>query len=195
MLPLLFSTGMPDFAQVYSFIGSVFDPNTSGHLEKLKEMDPINVETVRLLLNLNHFHSVRVFSDSFFPYLNHAFCWIFVYLMGGSTILSKASTQYNQVFFSLEHFFIARKQFMIPVPYRAPNVMVFFFFQQFFSALLLLHLYSSFKPKSSACHITTLFTEMHFSLFSATSSWQKDILKHIQQLCFSYLFCYQINIF
>lgn len=127
MLPLLFSTGMPDFAQVYSFIGSVFDPNTSGHLEKLKEMDPINVETVRLLLNLNHFHSVRVFSDSFFPYLNHAFCWIFVYLMGGSTILSKASTQYDQVFFSLEHFFIARKQFMIPVPYRAPNVMVFFF--------------------------------------------------------------------
>lgn len=109
MLPLLFSTGMPDFAQVYSFIGSVFDPNTSGHLEKLKEMDPINVETVRLLLNLNHFHSVRVFSDSFFLYLNHAFCWIFVYLMGGSTILSKASTQYDQVFFSLEHFFIARK--------------------------------------------------------------------------------------
>ncbi|RWR89458.1 transcription factor 1R-MYB1 [Cinnamomum micranthum f. kanehirae] len=40
----------PDFAQVYSFIGSVFDPNTSGHLEKLKEMDPINVETVVLLM-------------------------------------------------------------------------------------------------------------------------------------------------
>lgn len=41
---------MPDFAQVYSFIGSVFDPNTSGHLEKLKEMDPIDVETVLLLM-------------------------------------------------------------------------------------------------------------------------------------------------
>ncbi|XP_058086823.1 protein REVEILLE 6-like isoform X2 [Magnolia sinica] len=41
---------MPDFAQVYSFIGSVFDPNTSGHLQKLKEMDPIDVETVLLLM-------------------------------------------------------------------------------------------------------------------------------------------------
>ncbi|XXG77633.1 hypothetical protein AAC387_Pa08g1749 [Persea americana] len=41
---------MPDFAQVYSFIGSVFDPNTSGHLKKLKEMDPINVEAVVLLM-------------------------------------------------------------------------------------------------------------------------------------------------
>nr|DAD47238.1 TPA_asm: hypothetical protein HUJ06_017175 [Nelumbo nucifera] len=40
---------MPDFAQVYSFIGSVFDPKTSGHLQKLKEMDPIDVETVCLL--------------------------------------------------------------------------------------------------------------------------------------------------
>lgn len=41
---------MPDFAQVYSFIGSVFDPNGSGHLQKLKNMDPINVETVLLLM-------------------------------------------------------------------------------------------------------------------------------------------------
>ena len=37
---------LPDFAQVYGFIGSVFDPNTSGHLQKLKKMDPIDVETV-----------------------------------------------------------------------------------------------------------------------------------------------------
>ncbi|XP_021887810.1 LOW QUALITY PROTEIN: protein REVEILLE 5 [Carica papaya] len=41
---------MPDFAQVYSFIGSVFDPNSSGHLEKLKQMDPIDMETVLLLM-------------------------------------------------------------------------------------------------------------------------------------------------
>ncbi|KAF8412194.1 hypothetical protein HHK36_000154 [Tetracentron sinense] len=41
---------MPDFTQVYSFIGSVFDPNTSGHLQKLKKMDPIDVETVMLLM-------------------------------------------------------------------------------------------------------------------------------------------------
>ena len=37
---------MPDFVQVYRFIGSVFDPSTSGHLQKLKEMDPIDAETV-----------------------------------------------------------------------------------------------------------------------------------------------------
>jgi hypothetical protein len=37
---------MPDFAEVYSFLGSVFDPSTSGHLQKLKEMNPIDVETV-----------------------------------------------------------------------------------------------------------------------------------------------------
>ncbi|VVA97020.1 unnamed protein product [Arabis nemorensis] len=42
--------GVPDFAEVYSFIGSVFDPETRGHVEKLKEMDPINFETVVLLM-------------------------------------------------------------------------------------------------------------------------------------------------
>ncbi|KAG6579370.1 Protein REVEILLE 6, partial [Cucurbita argyrosperma subsp. sororia] len=41
---------LPDFTQVYSFIGSVFDPNASGHLQKLKRMDPIDVETVLLLM-------------------------------------------------------------------------------------------------------------------------------------------------
>ncbi|XAR63025.1 hypothetical protein NMG60_11022810 [Bertholletia excelsa] len=41
---------MPDFAQVYSFIGSVFDPNASGQLQKLKNMDPINVQTALLLM-------------------------------------------------------------------------------------------------------------------------------------------------
>lgn len=41
---------LPDFAQVYGFIGSVFDPNTDGHLQKLKNMDPIDVETVLLLM-------------------------------------------------------------------------------------------------------------------------------------------------
>ncbi|VAI48075.1 unnamed protein product [Triticum turgidum subsp. durum] len=41
---------MPDFAQVYSFLGSVFDPSTKGHLQKLKEMNPIDVETALLLM-------------------------------------------------------------------------------------------------------------------------------------------------
>ncbi|KAJ7962455.1 protein REVEILLE 6-like [Quillaja saponaria] len=41
---------MPDFAQVYSFIGSVFDPDETGHLQRLKQMDPINMKTVLLLM-------------------------------------------------------------------------------------------------------------------------------------------------
>ncbi|KAJ6421253.1 hypothetical protein OIU84_028600 [Salix udensis] len=41
---------LPDFAQVYGFIGSVFDPNVTGHLQQLKKMDPIDVETVLLLM-------------------------------------------------------------------------------------------------------------------------------------------------
>ncbi|RVW41930.1 Protein REVEILLE 6 [Vitis vinifera] len=41
---------LPDFVQVYRFIGSVFDPNSTGHLQKLKKMDPIDVETVLLLM-------------------------------------------------------------------------------------------------------------------------------------------------
>ncbi|KAG8374268.1 hypothetical protein BUALT_Bualt11G0113900 [Buddleja alternifolia] len=42
--------GIPDFAEVYSFIGSVFDPDSKDHVLKLKEMDPINFETVLLLM-------------------------------------------------------------------------------------------------------------------------------------------------
>ncbi|KAL0900532.1 hypothetical protein Bca101_084493 [Brassica carinata] len=42
--------GGPDFAEVYNFIGSVFDPEKRGHVEKLKEMDPVNFETVLLLM-------------------------------------------------------------------------------------------------------------------------------------------------
>ncbi|KAK8600157.1 hypothetical protein V6N13_060028 [Hibiscus sabdariffa] len=41
---------IPDFAEIYSFIGSVFDPDTDDHVQKLKEMDPINFETVLLLM-------------------------------------------------------------------------------------------------------------------------------------------------
>ncbi|KAJ8748920.1 hypothetical protein K2173_013355 [Erythroxylum novogranatense] len=53
---------LPDFAQVYSFIGSVFDPSASGHLKRLKQMDPINLETVLLLMrNL----SVNLMSPEF----------------------------------------------------------------------------------------------------------------------------------
>ncbi|XP_010556573.1 PREDICTED: protein REVEILLE 5 [Tarenaya hassleriana] len=41
---------MPNFAEVYRFIGSVFDPSATGHVQKLKQMDPINLETVMLLM-------------------------------------------------------------------------------------------------------------------------------------------------
>ncbi|XP_057805660.1 protein REVEILLE 6-like isoform X2 [Salvia miltiorrhiza] len=41
---------MPDFAQVYGFIGSVFDPTATDHLKKLRKMEPINVETVLMLM-------------------------------------------------------------------------------------------------------------------------------------------------
>ncbi|KAJ0245332.1 Protein REVEILLE 3 [Hirschfeldia incana] len=41
---------IPNFAEVYSFIGSVFDPKTTGHVQRLKQMDPINLETVLLLM-------------------------------------------------------------------------------------------------------------------------------------------------
>ena len=37
---------LPDFSQVYNFIGSVFDPEATEHLQKLKQMDRIDVETV-----------------------------------------------------------------------------------------------------------------------------------------------------
>lgn len=44
---------MPDFARVYSFLGSIFDPETNGHLQTLKEMDPIDAETVSPSLNFD----------------------------------------------------------------------------------------------------------------------------------------------
>jgi hypothetical protein len=46
---LVTHAAMPDFARVYSFLGSIFDPDTSGHLQRLKAMDPIDVETVHPL--------------------------------------------------------------------------------------------------------------------------------------------------
>ncbi|XP_062233825.1 protein REVEILLE 6-like isoform X2 [Phragmites australis] len=48
MLPPL--RAMPDFARVYHFLGSIFDPETNGHLQKLREMDPIDAETVLFLM-------------------------------------------------------------------------------------------------------------------------------------------------
>ncbi|KAL8541145.1 hypothetical protein ACS0TY_002424 [Phlomoides rotata] len=41
---------MPDFARVYGFIGSVFDPAASDHLQRLRKLDPINVETILMMM-------------------------------------------------------------------------------------------------------------------------------------------------
>lgn len=46
--PLLRAT--PDFAEVYRFIGSVFDPACTDHLSRLRRMAPIDKETVLLLM-------------------------------------------------------------------------------------------------------------------------------------------------
>ncbi|AQK73543.1 Protein REVEILLE 6 [Zea mays] len=64
----MFDIVMPDFAGVYSFLGSVFDPSTSGHLQKLKEMNPIDVETALLLMrNLSINLTSPDFEDQRFP--------------------------------------------------------------------------------------------------------------------------------
>ncbi|KAF8402779.1 hypothetical protein HHK36_010869 [Tetracentron sinense] len=64
--------GIPDFAEVYSFIGSVFDPDTKDHVRKLKDMDPINFETVslvKLIFNFmipeNHLRCLIALADHF----------------------------------------------------------------------------------------------------------------------------------
>lgn len=47
---------MPDFVQVYSFIASAFDPDSGDLLQKLKEMDPIDVKTVWFVAYPNQKH-------------------------------------------------------------------------------------------------------------------------------------------
>ena len=55
--------GLPDFSEVYGFIGSVFDPEIDGHVQKLKEMDPINFETVswmKLIFSFNNLNCQQI---------------------------------------------------------------------------------------------------------------------------------------
>ncbi|KAL0854057.1 hypothetical protein Bca101_059209 [Brassica carinata] len=49
---------LPDFAQLYSFIGSVFDPYASNHLQKLKKMDPIDVEMAGATIDEKYIHQL-----------------------------------------------------------------------------------------------------------------------------------------
>lgn len=53
-----FAAVLPEFSQVYNFIGSVFDPDITGHLQKLKKMDPIDVETVCAIMKFGSIGSV-----------------------------------------------------------------------------------------------------------------------------------------
>ncbi|KAI7745705.1 hypothetical protein M8C21_026607 [Ambrosia artemisiifolia] len=46
---------MPDFPIVYRFIGGIFDPNEANHLQNIKMMDPVDVETI-----LDEMHGVLV---------------------------------------------------------------------------------------------------------------------------------------
>ncbi|XP_042055651.1 protein REVEILLE 3-like isoform X2 [Salvia splendens] len=42
---------LPDFAQVYCFIGRLYDSSVRDHLTELKKMDPINIKMVLMLMN------------------------------------------------------------------------------------------------------------------------------------------------
>ena len=91
---LVFCEVMPDFALVYSFIGSVFDPSTSGHLQKLKEMDPIDVETVCLLSNKFYCSCLFKMSklaqiEAFFPFIWEimlSLVWLYHYCIPVETV-------------------------------------------------------------------------------------------------------------
>ncbi|XP_042475656.1 protein REVEILLE 8-like isoform X2 [Macadamia integrifolia] len=75
--------GTPDFPKIYRFIGSVFDPDSKGHVQKLKEMDPIDIETALLLmrnLNINlstlisnQVNQLQIHAGEKIPSLNEAF--------------------------------------------------------------------------------------------------------------------------
>jgi hypothetical protein len=41
----------PEFSKVYAFIGSLFDPTTTGHIEELQKMSPLNQQIVRALMH------------------------------------------------------------------------------------------------------------------------------------------------
>jgi hypothetical protein len=87
---LVAHTAMPDFAQVYNFLGSVFDPDKSGHLQRLKAMDPIDVETVCLLeFLLSLKYKTALLFHSYMPsYSNHTiFCMPLCLLTTVSSLL------------------------------------------------------------------------------------------------------------
>src|SRR4051794_18375820 len=63
----------PNFQKIYSFLGSLFDPSTTGHVDQLRGMDDMDRQVVQLLMqnlasNLGKHHSIanefQVHSDS-----------------------------------------------------------------------------------------------------------------------------------
>jgi len=44
------NTKVPNFQKIYSFLGSLFDPSATEHVEELRKMDPIDREVIQLLM-------------------------------------------------------------------------------------------------------------------------------------------------
>lgn len=64
----------PDFAAVYRYLGSVFDPGTMVQADKLREMDAINREAVSAFLSFVPLS----FFFCFFPF----FLFLFFFFLG-----------------------------------------------------------------------------------------------------------------
>lgn len=41
----------PDFAKIYTFLGSLFDPTATGHEDALNSMTPVDRETIQFLMH------------------------------------------------------------------------------------------------------------------------------------------------
>ncbi|KAF2282988.1 hypothetical protein GH714_043050 [Hevea brasiliensis] len=134
---------LPDFAQVYKFIGSVFDPNASGHLQKLKKMDPIDVETVLLLMrNL----SINLTSPDFEDHRRLLSSYeIDTQAIGASKTLR---TMYQRMLLNLEGVCYAKKDFNLA---KHPNIDV--------PNLQVIKLMQSFKSKE---YVRETFAWMHY---------------------------------
>jgi len=53
----------PNFQRIYSFLGSLFDPSTQGHVDELRSMDEVDRQVIQLLMqnlasNLSKHHNV-----------------------------------------------------------------------------------------------------------------------------------------
>lgn len=144
---------MPDFAQVYNFIGRVFDPNTSGHLQKLKELDPIDVETVSLLSNLNE--SFSLYHHPLWTLIPHIRGWhIFLYICTVKSFQWRLTLKENKklsLYLMNEHYVLSNEKLL----HKQLNFIIFLM-----KKLLCLCIWSSFKwkGKTSRCNEDIIYT-------------------------------------